>query len=69
LAIHKLQNHYLPYQSSDKEEFQVKENDIVNETMVFIPNPDKNNFCDKALLWTNKTQEQIAEEFILLEKR
>jgi hypothetical protein len=69
LAIHKLQNHYLPYKSSDKQEFEIDESAIKTETMVFIPNPNKNNFCDKAIIRTNKNQQQIKEDFVLLEKR
>lgn len=69
LAIHKLQNHYLPYKSNDKEEFEIEDDEIKDETILFIPNPNKNNLCDKATLRTNKTQEQIEEEFVLLKKR
>jgi len=69
LAIHKLQNHYLPYESSDKEEFEIEENDILNETMLLIPNPNKNYFCDKAILRSNKDNIKIDEEFVLLKKR
>lgn len=69
LAIHKLQNHYLPYQSSDKQEFTIEEVNIKNETLLFVPNLSKNKICDHAILRTNKTLPQIETDFLLLTKR
>lgn len=68
LAIHKLQNHYLPYQSSDTTNFEIEEKSISVETMLLIPNPDKNNFCDKAIIRTDKSKEQLSD-LVLFEKR
>lgn len=69
LAIHKLQNHYLPYQSSDPEEFEIDEKDITTETLILVPNTEKENVCDKAILRTNKSKKQIDEEYLLCTKR
>ena len=68
LVVHKLQNHYLPYPSSEETLFYVKEYEINPNCLIFWTKWDIDRICSEATLWINKNWDE--EELVnLLRKR
>lgn len=69
LPVHKLQYKFLPYCLwEDNPQIQVDESSIKKEALVFIE-PDTNHLYTKAILYTNKADEEIKKQFAVIEKR
>lgn len=69
LPIHKLQYKFLPYHLwEDNPQIQINESSIKEETLIFVE-PDTNHLYTKAILYTNKTNEEIKKQFAVIEKR
>jgi hypothetical protein len=66
LVIHKLQNHYLPYPSSETTEFTLDTDSIQNDTLVFETNHSISFPCTVATLWTKNPPQELLD---LLKKR
>lgn len=69
LAIHKLQYKFSPYCLwKDNPKVSIDEKNIKADTLIFTE-PNKDNIYTKAVLYTNKTHEEIKKQFAVIEKR
>lgn len=69
LPIHKLQYKFLPYCLWDTNlEISIDETSIKKETLIFVE-PNEEHFYTKAILYTDRTSDEIKKEFAVIEKR
>ena len=69
LPIHKLQYKFLPYcLDEDNPEIFIDEASIQQETLIFTE-PNEEYIYTKAILYTNRTSQEIQKEFAVIEKR
>lgn len=67
LALHKLELKFIPH-TKKEEVLDIKETDI-NKESLFFSEPDLNNKYTKAILYTNKSEEDIVKYFWIIKKR
>lgn len=69
LPIHKLQYKFLPYCLwKENPEISIDESSLDTETLIFVE-PNTEHLYTKAILYTDKTPEEIKKEYAVIEKR